>query len=188
MELKSVHNLFLSELADMYDAEQQITKALPQMIEETQDPKLKNRLQTHLEETQQQVKNLEACFQSLGEKAKAEKCMGIAGIIGEKQKMSGEKPSQEVLQAIDLGAGLKVENYEIASYTSLIGMAVMMGHAECERLLKENLQQENDMARFLEQNAARLMDELGSRTGEKNMAGNGRGNGGAHSMRPNAAR
>ncbi|MFN8473353.1 MAG: ferritin-like domain-containing protein [Anaerolineae bacterium] len=188
MQLNSVHSLFLSELADMYDAEQQITKALPQMIDETKDSRLKNRLQTHLEETRQQVKNLEACFQSLGEKAEAEKCMGIAGIIGEKQKMTGEKPSQDVLQAIDLGAGLKVENYEIASYTSLVGMAVMMGHAECERLLKENLQQENDMARFLEQNSARLMDELGDHTGEKNMAGNGRGNSGPHGMRPSSAR
>ena len=187
MDLNSLHNLFLSELADTYDAEQQILKALPQMIEETTNPKLRNRMQTHLEETQQQVKNIEACFQSLGEKAQGEKCMGMAGIIGEKQKMTGEKPSQEVLQAINLGAGIKVESYEIASYTSLVGMAVMMGHAECERLLKENLQQENDMARFLEQNSARLMEELGSRTGEKNMAGNGRGNSG-RSMRPSQER
>lgn len=169
--MKTLHELFLHHLADMYDAEKQLAQALPQMVQETQDPLMKQRLQEHVQETQQQVRNLEACFQSLGEQPRAVKCAGMAGLLQEKQSLMRENPSMEVLQAANLGDGIKIESYEIAAYTTLVGLADMMGHQECERLLKENLQTENSMARFLEQNSAATLSKLGAITGDKNMTG-----------------
>jgi ferritin-like metal-binding protein YciE len=168
--MKTLHEFFLHELRDMYDAEQQLTKALPEIEKETTDAQIKARVAQHLMETQQHVRNLEACFRSLGEKPKAEKCTGIAGILQEKQTLMKEKPSEDVLQIINHAGSTKVENYEISAYTALIGLANMMGHSECERLLKQNLQDENTMARFLEQNQVAAFEKIGARTGDLNMA------------------
>lgn len=166
--MKTLHELFLHHLADMYDAEQQLAQALPQVAQETQDPLMKQRIQEHVQETQQQIRNLEACFQALGEQPKATKCAGIAGLLQEKQMLMRENPSMEVLQAANLADSMKIENYEVSAYTALVGLADLMGHVECERLLKENLQAENAMAKFLEQNTAATLAKLGQMTGEYN--------------------
>ena len=171
--MKTLHELFLHELQDMYDAEQQLTKALPEVEKETTDPMIKQRVRQHLTETEQHVRNLDACFQALGEKAKTQKCAGIAGILQEKQSAMKEKPSTEVLQVINLTGSTKIEHYEICAYTGLISLAAMMGHAECERLLKQNLQDENNMAEFLEQNTRQTIEKLGAMTGDANMAARG---------------
>ena len=168
--MKTLHELFLHELQDIYDAEQQLTKALPQVEKETTDPLLKQRIHQHIAETEQQIRNLEACFQALGEKPKAEKCAGMAGLITEKQMMMKENPSTEVLQVVNLTGSTKIEHYEICAYTGLISLATMMGHVECERLLKQNLQDENNMAEFLEQNTRQMIEKLGAQTGDANMA------------------
>ena len=170
--MKTLHELFIHELQDMYDAEQQLTKALPEVEKETTDPMIKQRVRQHLMETEQHVRNLEACFQALGEKAKTQKCAGIAGLLQEKQSAMKEKPSTEVLQVINLTGSTKIEHYEICAYTGLISLAAMMGHAECERLLKQNLQDENNMAEFLEQNTRQTIEKLGAQTGDANMASN----------------
>lgn len=171
LKLKTLHEFFVHELGDMLDAELQLTKVLPAIHKETTDPQLRERIRQHLDETRQHVRNLEACFEALGEKVKTEKCAGMAGILMEKEKLLKEmKPSEDVLQAINFTGSLKVEQYETAAYTSLIGLAHIMGHVEAEQLLKDNLQDENNMEKFLEQNAARLMDELALKTGDKNMA------------------
>lgn len=173
--MKTLHELFLHELGDIYDAEQQLTKALPQVVQETTDPQIRQRVERHLRETEQHVKNIEACFQALGEKAKAEKCVGMAGILQEKQMAMKEKPSEEVLQAVNLSGSAKIEHYEIATYTSLIGLSRVMGHTECSRLLEENLRQEKEMALFIDQTAPMALEKLGSKTGDLNMASQGQG-------------
>lgn len=170
MPMNKIHDYFLHELGDILDAEQQITKALPQVIQGTTDPALRQRIEQHLRETEQQIRNLEQCFSALGEKPKTEKCTAMAGILQEKQMLDKEKPSKEVLQVGNLGGSMKIEHYEMAAYMGAIGMAKMMGHTEVERLLMENLKQEQDMARFLEQNAPVVLDKLGTQNGDKNMA------------------
>jgi ferritin-like metal-binding protein YciE len=169
MAMNKLHDLFLHELGDILDAEKQITKALPMIIETTTDPMIKRRVEQHLRETEQQIQNLEACFKSLGEKAKAEKCPGMAGLLTEHQTLMKEKPSTEVTQVANLAGSAKVEHYEIVAYTSLVGLAKMMAHTEAEELLRQNLMQEQDMARFLEQNMPTVLDKIGTQTNEKGM-------------------
>jgi ferritin-like metal-binding protein YciE len=154
----------------MLDAEQQITKALPKVIEATTDAMIRNRIERHLQETQTHIQNLEACFESLGEKAKAEKCPGMAGILQEAQQVMKDVSSQDVLQVANLGGSDKVEHYEIVAYTSLVGLARVMGHTECERLLNQNLMQEKDMAKFIEQNMPMVVEKIATKTGDKDMA------------------
>jgi ferritin-like metal-binding protein YciE len=169
-KLKNLHDFFLHELGDTLDAEQQITKALPKVIEVTTDPTIKRRLEQHLEETQAHIQNLEACFKSLGEPTKAEKCPGMAGILQEADKLIKENPPVPVLEVGNLAGSAKVEHYEIEAYTSLIGLAKVMGHTECERLLMQNLKQEQDMARFIEHHMPLVVEKMAVTSGDKDMA------------------
>jgi ferritin-like metal-binding protein YciE len=161
MAMQSTHELFIHELQDMYDAEHKISGILNQQIQETQDEEIKNRLATHLQETQKQTKNLEKCFQDLSESPQPSPCFAMDGIKKEHDAFLKENPSPDVLTLFNIGAANKVEFYEIASYEGLIDKSTVMGHNTCTRLLRENLDQEKAMAESL---------TLFSRTLEKDMA------------------
>lgn len=158
MAVTNPQELLKHELGDLLYAEKQILKALRPMIRETSDPEMKARLEQHEGETEQQVANLEQAFGAMGWKVKAEKCPGILGILEEKKEFkSEEEPPRPMLEAFNLGAGLRVEHYEIAAYRSAVALARSLGQSEVVALLRANLEQELAMAKFIEGASARVL-------------------------------
>lgn len=137
-----LHELFLDELADMYSAEQQLTKALPKLAKAAQSDELREAFEMHLEETENHVSRLEQVFESLNETPKKKKCKGIEGILGEGKEIMSEHKQSEELDAALISAAQKTEHYEIASYGCLCTWAEQMGHDTALNLLKENLTEE----------------------------------------------
>jgi ferritin-like metal-binding protein YciE len=137
-----LHELFLDELKDIYDAEQQLTKALPKMAKAAESDELRMAFESHLSETENQVQRLEQVFESLGETAKAKKCKGMNGLIKEGEEMMKELKDTSALDASLIASAQKVEHYEIASYGSLCAWAKQMGHDEAAQLLQETLDEE----------------------------------------------
>ena len=159
--MEQMHELLKHELGDLLFAEKTILKGLKKMSRETKDPMLKERMDAHYAETEQQIANLESAFEAIGEKAKAQKCPGILGIMEEKKEFdSEEEPSPEIKQAFNLGSGLRVEHYEIAAYESAIALAKVTGNRECADLLMQNLRQEVDMAKFLRTASSKAHKDL----------------------------
>ena len=157
MAMTDAQELLKHDLGDILYAEKQILKALKPMIREASDPEMRARLEQHQTETEQQIANVERAFEAIGEKARGQKCPGILGIIEEKKEFGEEDPSKPVLEAFNLGAGLRVEHYEIAAYRSAIALAKSMRQMEVVRLLTENLQQELEMAKFIERAAPKVL-------------------------------
>lgn len=158
--IRTMHEAFLHELFDVYDAEHQLTKALPELAEMAQHSQVKQGLQQHLKETEQQIKNLDRVFASLGAKSKQVSCKGMAGILSEGKGMLKEIMAPELKDGAIVGGGCKVEHYEIASYQGLVSKARLMGHTEAAQLLQQNLQMEEQFAKKLEQIDQQLGQEL----------------------------
>ena len=158
MSIKTLDEKFVHELGDAYDAEQQFTGAMQQMVQQASDSKLKHVLETHINETQQQIKNLEQIFTLLGEQITQVKCDGAAGLVSEAQKSmkeAGDNPA--ILDCIIASAAAKGEHYEIASYRGLVMGAEQMGQPEVLHLLHQNLQQEEQTAQLIEDNVPKLL-------------------------------
>ena len=153
--------LLVHELADLLYAERRFLTGTKTLARETQDPAVKKRIEQHVQETETQISRLEKAFASIGEKAKGEKCEAAVGLREEHDSFkSEEKPSKPLLEAFDLGSGLRVEHYEIAGYRSAIAVANALGHTECAEILRESLAEEEDMANFLEQSAPAALKKL----------------------------
>ena len=142
MAMSTIEELFEHELKDIYGAETSLLDALEQMAGESSDREIKKAFTQHRKETQGQIKRLERIFRSLGQKAVAETCPGIEGLIKEKKAFMRERPSEQLLEFFNIGAGQKVERYEITAYESLIDMAEKLGMADAVELLEQNLQEE----------------------------------------------
>ena len=142
MAMESIEELFEHELKDMLGAEQSLLDALEQMAGESSDREIKKAYTQHRKETQGQIKRLEKIFKTLGRKPEAETCPGIEGLIKEKKAFMREKPTEELLEFYNLGAGQKAERYEITAYETLIDMADKLGMSDAVELLEETLQEE----------------------------------------------
>ena len=140
--IKSLNDLFVHTLQDIYYAEQQIIKNLPKMIDKVSDSQLKQGLQSHLAETKNQVTRLEQVFKMHGESPKAVTCPAIDGILEEAQEIMGDASDAEVLDAAALAAAQAVEHYEIARYGTLIAWARELGRNDCATVLKQTLAEE----------------------------------------------
>ncbi|MGH7713669.1 MAG: DUF892 family protein, partial [Gemmatimonadaceae bacterium] len=116
MRLESLHSLYIERLRDMRDAENQILKALPKMINRAQHVELRTALDRHLEETRQQAARLDEIFDELDESPKGKKCKGMAGVLEEADDLASEKGDAGVLDAGIIDAAQHVEHYEIAGY------------------------------------------------------------------------
>ena len=141
-DIATFDDLFLHQLQDVYYAENQITKALPKMIEKATDAGLKAGFEMHLKETEGQITRLERVFEILGEKAKAVTCPAIDGIIKEANETAGEIADKAVLDAALIAAAQAVEHYEITRYGTLVTWADQLGRTEISALLKETLDEE----------------------------------------------
>jgi ferritin-like metal-binding protein YciE len=141
-DIKNMDDLFVHTLQDIYYAENQIVKALPDMIEKASDPQLKQGFQTHLRETENQVKRLEQAFRLLGKDPKGVDCPAIDGIIEEAEEIAGEVEDKSVLDAALIAAAQAVEHYEITRYGSLVAWAKQLGRSDVGTLLGQNLEEE----------------------------------------------
>jgi len=142
MELNSLQDLFIEDLKDLYNAENQLVKALPKMAKAATDPDLKQAFQTHLAETENQIKRLEQIFDQLDESPKGKKCKAMEGLIEEGKELMQEDAEPEVLDAGLIGAAQKVEHYEIAGYGTVRTYAQMLGNDQAARLLQQTLDEE----------------------------------------------
>lgn len=140
--IKTLDDLFVHTLQDVYYAEQKITKALPKMIEKVTDPQLKQAFQAHLAETKNQVRRLEQVFEMHGEPAKAVTCPAIDGIVDEANEILSDASDPEVLDAAALASAQAVEHYEITRYGTLIAWARQLGRNDCASVLQQTLEEE----------------------------------------------
>jgi ferritin-like metal-binding protein YciE len=141
-DIKTLDDLFVHQLRDIYYAEKQIVQALPDMIEKAKDPGLKQGFEAHLGETKDHVKRLEQVFKMHGVEAKGVECPAIYGIIEEADEIAGEVDDKKVLDAALIAAAQAVEHYEITRYGTLIAWAKQLGRPDCASVLQENLEEE----------------------------------------------
>ena len=138
----TLHDAFIDELRDTYDAEKQLTKALPKLAKAATSTDLRDAFEAHLEETRGQIERLEQVFESLGEKVRGKHCEGIAGIIEEGKSIMEEDFDETTMDACLIAAGQRAEHYEMAAYGTLVAWAQAMGHNEAAALLQETLDEE----------------------------------------------
>jgi ferritin-like metal-binding protein YciE len=141
-DIKTMEELFLHGLQDIYYAEQQITKALPKMIDKATNRDLATGLKAHLEETNKQIERLDKVFQKLDKKPSGTRCPAIDGLIEEADELTGEVADRAVLDAAIIAGAQAVEHYEICRYGTLIAWAEKLGHEEVVRFLTTNLNEE----------------------------------------------
>jgi ferritin-like metal-binding protein YciE len=141
-EIQSMDDLLLHGLQDVYYAENQIVKALPELIDKATNRDLTKALRDHLDETKRQIERLDQAFKKLGKKPEGVKCPAIDGLIEEGGEIAGEIADKEVLDAAIVGAAQAVEHYEIARYGTLIAWAQSLGHDDIVRFLTTNLNEE----------------------------------------------
>jgi ferritin-like metal-binding protein YciE len=141
-EAGTLHDAFIDELRDVYDAEKQLTKALSKMAKAATSPDLRAAFEAHLEETEGHVDRVEQVFESLEEKVRGKHCDGIAGIIQEGKSVMGEDFDEATMDACLIASGQRAEHYEMAAYGTLVAWARVMGHTEAADLLQETLDEE----------------------------------------------
>lgn len=140
--IKTLDDLFVHTLQDIYYAENQIAKSLPKMIKKATDPQLKQGFETHLAETQNQIKRLEQVFQMHGQPVKGVTCAAMDGILEEATETMSDVADNEVLDAAMLSSAQAIEHYEITRYGTLIAFARQLGRQDCASVLEETLQEE----------------------------------------------
>jgi len=141
-EAGTLHDAFIDELHDTYDAEKQLTKALPKLAKAATSAELRKAFESHLQETKGHIERLEQVFGSLDEKVRGKHCDGIAGIIEEGKSIMEEDFDETTMDACLIAAGQRAEHYEMAAYGTLVAWARAMGHEEAADLLQETLDEE----------------------------------------------
>jgi ferritin-like metal-binding protein YciE len=147
----TLHDAFLDELRDAYDAEKQLTRALPKLAKAASSPELRTAFEKHLEETRGHVDRLESVFESLDEKVRGKHCDGIAGIIEEGKSVMEEDFDKGTMDACLIAGGQRAEHYEMAAYGTLVAWAQAMGHVEAADLLQQTLAEERAADKKLSQ-------------------------------------
>ena len=148
-DIKTMNDLFVHQMQDIYYAEMQLVKALPKMAEKATDKQLKQGFLTHLEETRTHVQRLEQVFQMQGIDARAVNCPAIDGIIKEADGVASEVEDKSVLDAALINAAQAAEHYEIVRYGSLIAWAKQLGRNDCASILQKTLDEEKNTDRKL---------------------------------------
>lgn len=141
-DIKTMEDLFLHQLQDIYYAEQQLTKAIPKMADRATNADLKAGLKSHLVDTQNQIERLDKVFAKLGQQPKGTDCPAIDGLIKEADQTAGEVDDKSVLDAAIVAGSQAIEHYEISRYGTLIAWAEQLGHDDVVRLLTTNLNEE----------------------------------------------
>lgn len=142
MKIENMDDLFLEQIADLYDAEQRLVKALPKMSEATTSPVLRQAFDSHLKETKGHVQRLEQVFQTLGKQPKGQTCDAMKGLIEEGEDMIGDTELSPLRDAGLIAAANRVEHYEIAAYGSVRAFAKELGLNDAANLLEATLNEE----------------------------------------------
>ncbi|WP_448101596.1 YciE/YciF ferroxidase family protein [Luteibacter jiangsuensis] len=142
MAVKTIEDLFIHELSDIYSAEKQLTKALPRLARAAEAPELKQAFEIHLEETQGQVERIDQIVEALGIHLKRMKCAAMEGLVEEGKEVIDEIPAGPLRDAALIGGAQKVEHYEIASYGTLSAIAKQLGYKDAIPLLQATLKEE----------------------------------------------
>ena len=150
-DIRTMDDLFVHRLRDIYYAEKQIVKALPKMIDKASDSDLKSGLRRHFDETKIHVTRLEQVFEEMDAQAKAVNCPAIDGIIKEADEVMGDVEDKDVLDAAIIAAAQAVEHYETARYGTLIAWAKELGRDDCATILDRTLDEEKAADRQLTQ-------------------------------------
>jgi len=158
MEMESLQDLFVHQLQDLYNAENQILRALPKMIKKASARELKAAFQEHLDVTKQQVERLELVFESVGEKVKGKTCKAMKGIIEEAKESMEEDAEPEVLDAALIADAQRVEHYEIAGYGTVRAYAELLGNSKAAKLLQQTLDEEGEADKKLTSLAESLIN------------------------------
>ncbi len=151
MKLKTLEDLYLDELRDLYSAEHQILKALPHLTKAATSAELKNAFNSHLRQTEQHAQRIEDIFAGHDTKARGKKCVGMEGVLEEGKELLAEKPDAEVLDAGLIGAAQRVEHYEMAAYGTARTHAQQLGYRHDADLLQQTLEEEKEADKKLTQ-------------------------------------
>jgi ferritin-like metal-binding protein YciE len=170
MTLATPRDLFIHELSDTMSAEHIVLKVLGEMVNETENAEARKAIQHHQKETEQQIANLEKAFELLSESPEETTCHAAEGLRKEHDALKEEKPEGNVKELGLLAGAGKTEHYEMASYTMLITMAKNLGESGVADLLKENLDQEKEMARTVESLAREIGKEVKAELREQEKA------------------
>jgi ferritin-like metal-binding protein YciE len=141
-ELATIKDLLEDEIKDLYSAEKQLTKAIPKMAKGSNNEELSAAFEAHLKETENQIARLEQVAKLLETTPSGKKCKGMEGVIEEGAEALEEEGDENVLDLGIIGAGSRVEHYEIAGYTTAISLATQLGNDEVVELLTQNLKEE----------------------------------------------
>jgi len=157
--MTSLRDLLVDQLRDLYSAENQLVKALPKMAKAASSDELREGFETHLEETQEQVKRLEQAFEELDVSPRGKKCAAMEGLVEEGKELISEKPDSNVLDAGLIAAAQKVEHYEIASYGCARTWANQLGLDDIAELLEQTLEEEKATDQKLNELALSMVNE-----------------------------
>jgi len=144
MEHQALKELYIDELKDIYNAENQLVKALPKMAKAANSEELRTGFEEHLVQTRGHVQRLEQIFKELGEKPSGKKCKGMEGLVAEGQEMMGEDFEDDVMDAALISAAQRVEHYEIAAYGTVRTYAELLGEDTAVQLLEQTLEEEKE--------------------------------------------
>lgn len=160
-DIRTLDDLFLHQLRDIYYAEQRIAKSLPDMIDKADNADLKRAFESHLEETRGHVERLERVFDSIGKRVEGVDCPAIDGVIDEANEIFGEITDGEVLDAALAAAAQTVEHYEMSRYGTLIAWAKELGKHDCAELLQQTLEEEKAADKTLTEIAEERLNKAG---------------------------
>jgi ferritin-like metal-binding protein YciE len=149
MKVSSLHDLFIDQLKDIYNAEKQIVQALPKMTKAAQAPEVKQAFQDHLEMTKNHVQRLDTIFERMGTSPGRRHCMGMEGLIKEAEEFMGMTTAAEVVDAGLIANAQRIEHYEIAAYGTVRTYAKTLGHAETAQILQQSLDEEGQTDKTL---------------------------------------
>lgn len=167
MSLDSLHDLYVEELRDLYNAENQLLKALPRMAKAASHPDLKAAFTEHLEVTRGQVERLAGIFEELGEKPTGKKCKAMEGLVAEGKEVMDEDGEPAVKDAALIAAAQRVEHYEMAGYGCVRTFATLLGYEDAAALLQETLDEEGEADKKLTELAESVINvEAGEEGGE----------------------
>jgi ferritin-like metal-binding protein YciE len=170
MEENTLRELYISELQDLYDAENQLIEALPKMAEASTSPELRAGFEAHFQQTRGHAERLERVFTSLGEEAKRKKCKAMKGLVAEGGEMIDEDFEGAVKDAGLIGAAQRVEHYEIAAYGTARAFAEILGNEEGVSLIDQTLEEEKETNEKLTELAETINPEA---AGSESVGANG---------------
>ena len=158
MPLESLHELYVEQLKDLYSAEQQITAAMPRMIEATKHQELRASFEKHLQQTAEQIRRLDRIGKTLGEPLTGEECKAMKGLIEEGEHVMRQRADSDVLDAALIASAQRIEHYEMAGYGCARTYARLLGREEEAELLQETLDEEGTTDKLLTDMAERVIN------------------------------